>query len=56
MPNMNGMGPQGQGSKTGRGLGKCNEESDKGSIRPYGRERGRGRGIGEKFNHDSQDS
>ena len=27
MAKMNGTGPEGKGPKTGRGLGKCNEES-----------------------------
>jgi len=29
MPNRNGMGPQGKGPRTGRGLGKCKAKSVK---------------------------
>jgi len=54
MPNMDGTGPQGKGPKTGRGLGKCNDTSDKGYTDPRGR--GRGRGMGRNFNQGFQNS
>jgi len=56
MPNLDGTGPRGQGSKTGRGMGKCNpdnkpQESPKtgqglglGKGMAAGRGRGQGRG------------
>ncbi len=52
MPNFNGKGPEGQGSQTGRGLGKCNQNSpDSDNIvaidaRPARCGRGRGRNGG----------
>jgi len=56
MPGLDGTGPQGQGSRTGRGLGRCTpEQADKliglmrgigrGIGRGLGRGRGRGRGL-----------
>jgi len=44
---MDGTGPQGQGPKTGRGLGKCNSEAGKEGLRPCGRGCGRGREMGQ---------
>ncbi len=58
MPRFNGTGPLGQGSKTGRGLGKCNPANTdenviygvgRGGI-PYGGGRGRMFGGGRRFN------
>jgi len=51
MPGGDATGPQGQGSQTGRGLGKCNPSSETkenflGFGRGMGRGGGRGRGIG----------
>lgn len=41
MPRYDGTGPQGQGSKTGRGMGKCNGNTDN---------QGFGRGCGRRQN------
>lgn len=44
MPNFNGMGPNGAGPMTGRGMGPCSEAA---GISPrYGRGRGFGPGMG----------
>ena len=52
MPNMDKTGPRGEGSMTGRGLGKCNDKSKKDlPNRSYGNnmlEKGLGRGMGRK--------
>jgi uncharacterized protein DUF5320 len=42
MPNQNGMGPNGQGPRTGRGLGPCEEGTGQGCGRQNGNGRGRG--------------
>ena len=56
MPNRNGTGPTGQGSRTGRGAGNCNGQG--GSSRFGGRGLGRsGRGFGRGLGYASdQDS
>ena len=46
MPRGDKTGPEGQGPKTGRGLGPCNGENQKGSQFPKQLGRGRGRGLG----------
>lgn len=57
MPNQDRTGPEGQGSRTGRGLGKCNpnnkdlnegasEEQRQGKGHGQGRGRGQGKGLG----------
>ncbi len=47
MPGFNGMGPMGQGSRTGRGLGYCGNGNGAGTVGyGYGRGRGFGRGFG----------
>jgi hypothetical protein len=49
MPRRDGTGPDGQGSKTGRGLGKCNPDSnnaDPMSRKGRGSGQGPGRGAG----------
>jgi hypothetical protein len=54
MPGLNGKGPEGQGSQTGRGLGKCNPNNQiadtqtamDDSPRVRGRKRGNGFGFG----------
>ncbi len=47
MPGKDGTGPQGQGPKTGRGLGKCNAGGrTKAPQGPGGRGSGRGAGRG----------
>ena len=40
MPNMDGTGPRGQGSLTGRGLGACNKATESNN-----QSRGNGRGL-----------
>jgi hypothetical protein len=42
MPRFNGTGPEGQGPKTGRGMGPCGEGKSRGRL--FGR--GFGRGFG----------
>jgi len=59
MPGFDRTGPEGQGSRTGRGLGRCNPDSknddrSQDDFRPgrgfgWGRGRGRGRGRGFGF-------
>ena len=44
MPRKDGTGPEGQGAKTGRGLGPCND--DKKTVERPGRGTGRGQGGG----------
>jgi hypothetical protein len=52
MPGLNGNGPEGQGSQTGRGLGKCNPNNlspdNQVAIEdfPKGRSRRRRKGFG----------
>lgn len=47
MPNFDGTGPRGQGSMTGRGMGKCKETDNKTVARPrVGRGFGLGLGMG----------
>ena len=64
MPNKNGTGPEGKGSKTGRGLGNCagdtpkaNEEAPKrgaglGLGRGQGQGAGKGLGRGQGFRNN----
>jgi len=50
MPGLNGKGPEGQGSQTGRGLGKCTANNQNSynqvSMEDFSGGRGRRRGIG----------
>ncbi|MBN2682357.1 MAG: DUF5320 domain-containing protein [Bacteroidales bacterium] len=48
MPNQDGTGPQGKGSRTGRGLGNCKPatQNDENNTRGNGGGRGRGAGNG----------
>jgi hypothetical protein len=50
MPQQDGTGPNGQGSRTGHGMGNCNgqrsSEIERGVRRGLGRGGGRGRGLG----------
>lgn len=52
MPGLDGKGPKGQGSQTGRGLGRCNpanKDDEKSTLqRPHGEafRRGLGKGLG----------
>lgn len=36
MPKLNGKGPEGNGSKSGRGLGKCNKQDNKSLLESLG--------------------
>ncbi len=56
MPNMNGTGPRGQGSRTGRGLGKCANGSNHEVSQNYGLGRGPGRGFGFQRNADNNEN
>jgi len=50
MPNKNGTGPAGQGSRTGRGAGNCNGQGGASRFPGRGLGRGgRGRGFGRGF-------
>ena len=47
MPGLNRKGPEGQGPRSGRGLGKCDSENGlRGSGRGLGRRKGMGRRCG----------
>jgi Family of unknown function (DUF5320) len=56
---MNSTGPEGQGPKTGRGLGKCKKNSSKEEINKLGkglgmrRKSGRGTGKGKRLQSGS---
>lgn len=43
MPHLNGSGPEGQGSKTGRGLGRCKRTPDEEALQRLGKGMGRKR-------------
>ena len=45
MPSNDGTGPNGQGSRTGRGMGNCAGQGSAGRGRGLGRGRGRGAGV-----------
>jgi hypothetical protein len=45
MPFGDGTGPNGQGSRTGRGMGNCAGQGGAGRVRGIGRGRGLGLGI-----------
>ena len=48
MPRKDGTGPQGMGSKTGRGLGQCNPDNTAPSSQsPRGQNKGQGFGRGQ---------
>ena len=51
MPNFDKTGPQGQGPKTGRGMGNCDNNFAQQNVGFFGRVfgRGRGRGNGQGF-------
>jgi len=46
MPKMNGTGPEGKGSRTGRGLGKCNKSPEEEKMEKLGRGMGKRRKAG----------
>lgn len=49
MPGFNRTGPQGQGSRTGKGLGKCNPNNQKSDEQPDVNEYPKG--LGKRFGH-----
>jgi len=59
MPKMNGTGPEGKGSKTGRGLGKCKKTSSEKLKENLGkgmgkrRKSGGGEGRGKRLKYNS---
>lgn len=59
MSKMNGTGPEGQGPKTGRGLGKCKKTSKQELNKEIGkgmgkrRKSGGGEGMGKRLRYDS---
>jgi len=59
MPKMNGTGPDGQGPRTGRGLGKCKDVSGNEQEKKIGkgmgkrRKAGGGQGMGKRLRYDS---
>lgn len=60
MPKLNGTGPDGQGSGTGRKLGKCNSTPDEAEIQKLGkgmgqrRKSGGGKGAGKRQKSNKQ--
>ena len=46
MPSFNGSGPEGAGSMTGRGMGRCGGVRAQGSVHGRGRGFGSGHGVG----------
>jgi len=59
MPQLNGTGPEGKGSKTGRGLGKCKDLPEEELREKLGkgmgkrRKSGGGEGKGKRLKYDS---
>ena len=59
MPKMNGTGPEGKGSKTGRGLGQCKKTSPDELKEKLGEGMGKrlksggGKGRGKRLKYDS---
>jgi len=55
MPNQDGTGPQGKGSKTGRGMGKCGQKTN--SQKPQGLKKRMGmrRGRGQRQQQNNED-
>jgi len=54
MPNKDGTGPEGKGSKTGRGLGDCKSEKSSNEIKSYGKGEGIRRGRAGRGNRKFQ--
>jgi len=46
MPKMDGTGPEGQGSETGRKLGNCSKTTDEEKLKKLGVGMGKGRKVG----------
>lgn len=53
MPGFDGTGPMGQGSRTGRGLGRCNPANDTGEKNTMGYQVPMGGGFGRGFGRGS---
>ncbi len=49
MPGLDGKGPEGKGSMTGRGLGRCKDVGTNSPMFGRGRGFGQGRGLGRGF-------
>jgi hypothetical protein len=57
MPNKDGTGPNGQGARSGRGMGNCAGQGGTGAGRGGGRGgRGMGRGQGRGMGYANQDN
>jgi hypothetical protein len=60
MPKMNGTGPEGKGSETGRGLGKCKAHSTEELLEKLGKGLGKrrkedgGKGRGKRLQYNSE--
>ena len=60
MPNMNGTGPEGKGSATGRGMGKCKKTTEEEALQKLGRglgqrrKAGGGAGKGKRLKNDQK--
>ena len=55
MPNFDGKGPRGEGSMTGRGMGRCNGgQASRGLGRGQGRGQGRGFGFRRFFSQKEE--
>jgi len=60
MPHMNGTGPEGNGSATGRGMGKCRKNTDEEILQKLGkglgqrRKTGGGTGKGKRLKNDQK--
>ncbi|MCF8360695.1 MAG: DUF5320 family protein [Prolixibacteraceae bacterium] len=60
MPKMNGTGPEGKGTATGRGLGKCKEHKSEELLEKLGkgmgkrRKEGGGTGRGKRLQYNTE--
>lgn len=52
MPKQNGTGPDGKGTRSGRGLGRCGQKTEGPDAQGYGR--GRGCGMGRRAGRGSE--
>jgi len=52
MPNKDGKGPEGKGSKTGRQMGNCKDAEPQENQRGFGRGLGRRLGLRRRVNRD----
>lgn len=53
MPNQDGTGPNGQGPRSGRGMGNCEGQGGRGQGRGRGNRMGRGMGLGRNAQDNS---